>query len=398
MSSTHSIPSIDRSYLLTVTQRLIRAPSVNPPGKEHLAGEVAQKAMSEIGLKVIVEEIETGRENVIGIFDTGREGPTLMFNGHLDVVPAGDESLWLSPPFQPRLENNRLYGRGSCDMKGGLAAVLAAIKSSSEVAENLRGKIIVAMVMDEESGGTGTRETVRRGYKADMAIIAEPTKLQVLTAHKGVLTFEISTHGKSIHASTVRSSGPGASVSAIYKMGKVLSAFQDYLVQLEKKPHPLVGNPTVNVGTIAGGTKQNVVPDLCTIVAERRLIPGEKKEDAIEEVRAILDGIAHTDPDFKYDMRVVMSRESAEIPSGSRIVELARNAVRFVTGKDPGFAGFVASTDMAILVNEGGIPTVMLGPGDIAQAHTPNEFVDFDEVVTAAQIYAKLIVDVLSKP
>jgi len=390
-----AVELVDQTEVLEMTKRFVEVESVNPPGLEKGAADLSARILSDIGMEVKIEEALPGRPNVIASLK-GTEGkPTLMFNGHLDVVPAGDLEQWSSPPFKPRVRDGLLFGRGSCDMKGGLAAVIGAIKAILKAGTKLRGNLVVTMVVDEESGGTGTLNVVERGHTADMAVVAEPTKLQVLTAHKGVVWFEITTHGRSAHASTVRSHGTGFGVNAIYKMTAVLQAAERHLIDLEKVKHPLVGNPTVNVGTIAGGTKPNVVPDTCKIVLERRLIPGERIEAVRPELDKLFGEIARNDPSFKYSIRQILARAPAETSPDERIVGLCRGALRSVTGEDPGYAGFVATTDMGFLVNQGHVPTVILGPGDIAQAHNPNEYVAVQELITASKVYAQLIVDAL---
>jgi acetylornithine deacetylase/succinyl-diaminopimelate desuccinylase family protein len=342
-------------------------------------------------MRVEVDEFEPGRANVIGrLSGTSTTNRSLMFNGHLDVVPSGEERQWDHPPFEPTVVNDRLFGRGACDMKGGIASILAAVKSVIDDGVGLKGDLLVSFVADEESFCKGVNRLIERGVKADMAVIAEPTRLQVTIAHKGIIWFQLTVFGKSAHASTVKSGG-GDSVNAIYKMGKALSVIENQLPQLETRKHKLVGNPTVNVGTISGGTKPNVVPDSCTATVERRLLPGEQPDVAEQELRNLLDSIAKSDPTFRYELTRIIVRHAAEVSENEPIVNYSRKAVCDVTGTDPGVRGFIATSDMANLVRAK-IPTILLGPGDLTQAHAPNEFIETEQLVIAAQIYERLII------
>jgi acetylornithine deacetylase/succinyl-diaminopimelate desuccinylase family protein len=346
-------------------------------------------------MEVQMCQLEPDRANVIGRIEGTGGGPKLMLNGHLDVVPPGELTQWRHPPFEPHVEDGQLFGRGSCDMKGGISAILAAVKSIVDNKTKLKGDLLVTFVADEESLGKGVNDIVERGYSADMAVIGEPTRLQVVTAHKGLIWMELTTFGKSAHASTVKSNNDRGGVNAIYKMCKAISAAENYLPVLEKRMHKLVGNPTISVGEISGGTKPNVVPDNCRAMIERRMLPGERPDQAIQEIRKLFDSIEKLDRNFKYGLKIVNIRDAAEISEHEKIVKFCRNSVKEATGIDPGITGFIATSDMATLVNRAKIPTVLLGPGDLAQAHAPNEFVSINELILAARVYAHLIMSVL---
>jgi len=388
-----TLPS--EKYIVETAEHLIRLQSVNPPGCEAETAEYVGQLMSQMGMEVQVCQLEPDRANVIGQIEGTGGGPKLMLNGHLDVVPPGELDQWRHPPFEPHVEGGQLFGRGSCDMKGGVSAILAGVKSIVDSKTKLKGDLLVTFVADEESLGKGVDDIVERGYSADMAVIGEPTRLQVITAHKGLIWVELTTFGKSAHASTVKSNDRGGGVNAIYKMCKAISATENYLLVLEKRRHKLVGNPTVSVGEISGGTKPNVVPDNCRAMIERRMLPGERSDQVIQEIRKVYDSIEMSDRNFKYDLRIVNIRDAAEISEREKIVRFCRDSVKEVTGVDPGITGFIATSDMATLVNRAKIPTVLLGPGDLAQAHAPNEFVSINELKLAARIYERLIMTVL---
>ncbi len=390
-----SISDSDTEQVVGFTKDLVRIPSVNPPGEETKVAEYFSAKLSQLGFKVDLYEVDKNRCNIVGTLKGKGGGRTLMFNGHMDVVPPGDPSLWKSPPFEGAISSDKVYGRGSVDMKGGMAAMLAAIKSLVDNSFEFRGTLVFAGVVDEEVASKGTKSIIDKGYAADMAIVGEPTELKVKIAHKGMLMLEVTTTGQSVHASTVRSSNPRVGVNAIYKMAKAVSEFEKHLLVLEKKENHLVGNPTISVGTISGGTKSNVVPERCTVVLERRIVPGEKIDDVRFEVEAILAKIGNNDPDFRYATRVLVTHEPAKVDADQQIVKICRDAVRQVTGSDLGATGAPFGTDMYLLVKKG-IPTVILGPGNIQQAHNANEFIEIQQLKDAVRIYAKVITDVVS--
>ncbi len=369
---------------------------MNPPGGEGEVAKYVAERMREIGLDVEVYECLPGRPNVIGRLKGEVSHPTLMLNGHLDVVPPGDTGLWTVDPFGGELRAGRVYGRGSADMKGGLASMLLAAKALKESSVSLKGDLLLTAVVDEEVTGYGANDIVRRGYTADMVVVAEPTDLKPVRAHKGLVWFEVTTVGRALHSSRVSSRGVGGEVNAIYKMGKVLDALQRYLLELEKRVDPLVGNPTVSVGTITGGSKTNVVPDRCSVTVDRRLLPGEKAGDVTAEVESILRKLGEEDPAFKSEMKIVLNREGAVTSLDEPVVRLSKESAEEVLGTEVEVSGSPATSDMETFVNQGGIPTIMLGPGRIGTAHITDEYVEVDQVVKAAKIYVTLALKTLT--
>jgi len=385
LSATEAIAKIKESDLVNLTRDLVRLRSINPPGEEREAAEFVAKWMRNLGLAVDMYEALPGRPNVVGTLKGKSGNPVLMVNGHLDVVPEGDRASWSVDPFGGELKSGRLYGRGANDMKGAIASALIATKAIVESGAELDGDLMLAAVVDEEVSGAGTQRLVDKGYRADMAVVAEPTELKLHIAHKGLARVEIVTKGKAAHGSN-----PRAGLNAIYKMSKVVSALEAFLPELEKRKHPLVGNCSINVGTVQGGTKFNVVPDLCRIEVDRRLIPREPPDNVGREISEILTRLKSKDPELEAEHNIMRMMEPAEIGAEEPIVKLARKAVQKVTGVDPGISGFMATTDMRVLVNQAKIPTVIMGPGNLAQAHVADEFVEIRQLVDAAKIYAHL--------
>lgn len=387
---------VDSSEAADLVSSMVQIPSVNPPGSEEGIAQFLAGKMKRMGLEVETFESAPHRPNVIGRLRGAGGGQVLMLNGHIDVVPPGDPGLWTVEPFGGEIKDGKVYGRGSADMRGGLASMLLAAKVLKEAGVSLKGDLLLTGVADEEVGGKGANDIVDRGYSADMVVICEPTDLAPLRAHKGILWLEISTVGKALHSSRVSTKGIWGEVNAVYEMTEVINALQNYLTELEKRNNPLVGNPTVSVGTIIGGSKTNIVPDRCTITVDRRLLPDESPEDAKAEIEQILRRLSERDPKLKTEMKVIISRSGAVTPEDSSIVQLSKAAAEEALGRPVEVSGCPATSDMEVFVNRAGWPTVIMGPGRIGTAHIVDEYVDVDQVVAAAKIYISLALKSLS--
>ncbi len=387
--------SIDINNLTTLTQNLVQIPTVNPPGNEKDLAEFLTLKLQELGFQVKNYDVDIGRPNVVGLLQGKVGKKTLMFNGHMDVVPPGNEYLWTHDPFSGHKEDNRIYGRGACDMKGGIASIITSIKTIIDSNIDLNDNLLVTFVIDEETTGNGTKNIIKNGYKANYAVIAEPTELIPLRGHKGVLWMEIQTLGTSEHSSLVKSTNPKIGDNAIYHMNKIISKIENLLPDLEKKQNILLGNPTISLGTIIGGTKTNTVPDLCTITVDRRLIPGEKHVKVKQEIDTLISHIQTQNSNFKVNNKTIIERDSVEIPENEEIIQICKNATSQVLGFDSPVSGCVGTTDMAILVNEGQIPTCILGPGRINECHIINEYIEIDQLINATKIYCNIILNTI---
>jgi len=372
----------DSEELIELTKQLVSIRSENPPGEQSEIGEFLESKMRETGLRVERYDFGPGKPNIIGRLVGKNRRPVLMFNGHVDTVPVGDTARWRSDPFEPVVRDGKLYGRGAADMKGGLAAMIHAAQNIAKTEADLNGTLLIACVVDEEVTGYGTKSLVEKGYTADFAVVGEPTELSVLTAHKGVLEFNVTTTGISAHASTPRNG-----VNAIYKMSKVLLAIQKNLDELEKKSHPLVGRPSISVGKICGGVASSVVPERCEIAVERRILPGENSDEVKRGVQDLLKMVKNEDPELKLEWNVTLEVDASETPLDSLIAKKSLEAVSEVTGISQTAKGFAAACDMRFLVNRGKVPTVILGPGSLNQAHATDEYVGTKQLVDAANIY-----------
>jgi acetylornithine deacetylase len=296
-------------------------------------------------------------------------GRALLLNAHTDTVAHGG----MTDPLVPRVQDGRLHGRGSYDMKGALAACLVAADEAAR--RELRGDVVVTAVVDEELASIGT-ESMLEGVHADAAIVAEPTQMQVCVVHKGFVSFEVETVGRAAHGSR-----PDLGVDAIAKMGHVLVGLDALDRSLRERPtHALLGSGSVHAGVIAGGAEYSTYPARCLLQGERRTVPGESRDQVETELRDLLDRLAGADPQFEGESRVVASRDPFEVSEDDEIARL----VRAHAGVDE-VVGESYWTDAALIAGRG-IPTVVFGPGGEG-AHADVEWVSVADVERCAEIF-----------
>ena len=357
---------------------LVAIDSVNPdlvPGGAG-EGEIARfvaEWLKQAGVHVETQETAPGRPNVIGVV-RGTGGRSLMLNAHMDTVGLGGPHGGLTP----RIAGNRLYGRGSWDMKASLAAMMLAAAELAK--EPSRGDLIVTAVTDEEYASIGTQAIVRQ-YSADAAIVTEPSDMQTLIAHKGFVWAEIETFGEAAHGSRLN-----AGIDAIAKMGRVLVGLEELDRSLRAGPiHPLVESASVHASLIEGGIELSTYPDRCLLQIERRTIPGETAAKVRAELDAILAKGSEGDPTFRAEARVGIVREPFEIAEEAEIVKILRRCAKRIAGHDEIFRQTTGWMDSALL-SAAGIPTVIYGPnGDGAHAET--EWVDLESTEQCRRIY-----------
>ena len=361
---------------------LVAIDSVNPSlvpgatGEAQIAEAVAQH-MRGCGLDVEMQEVEPGRPNVIGVLEGREHGPSLMFCGHMDTV--GVEGM--EAPFDPVERDGRLYGRGSQDMKGGVAAMIDAARVTAERGLP-RGRLVVAAVVDEEYASIGADALVTR-WRADLAVVTEPTDLQIGVAHKGFAWIEIDTFGRAAHGSRPRDGR-----DAILRMGRVLGRLEALDRDLQARaPHPQMGTGSLHASIIAGGRELSSYPDRCRLQMERRTIAGESADEAAREVEAILDGLRREDPELRAEARLTFARAPYEIPRGHGLPGMLQAIVASL-GHEVRPTGLSFWTDAAVL-GEAGIPTVLFGPGG-AGLHGREEYVNVADVTACRDALAAL--------
>ena len=357
---------------------LVSIDSVNPdlvPGG-HGEGEIAAYVanwLTRAGLDVEIDEAATQRPSVVAIARGTGGGRSLLLNAHLDTVGVAG----MDNPFHPRIEDGRLYGRGAYDMKGSLAAIMLAGAAAARKA--LRGDVIVTAVCDEEYASIGTASVLKR-WRADAAIVTEPTGLDVCVAHKGFIWFDIVSHGFAAHGSK-----PDLGIDAIVKMGSILTGLNALDRDLRSGPaHPLLGAGSVHASLISGGQELSSYPERCTVSIERRTIPGETAATTEAEIRRIVDTAAAEDGAAKFTLARGLHRPPFEISPDAEIVRILHRQAAVHLGREPRIYGDTPWMDAA-LTSAAGIPTVVFGPGG-AGAHALIEWSDLNQVRAAADI------------
>ncbi len=366
---------------------LVSIPSVNPMGDSPLEppfgeaeiAEYVRQFLMRLSLDAVLEEVRPGRPNVIGFIEGKDRRRWLLLEAHLDTVSAGE----MGPDgFRPRTENGLLYGRGACDTKAALAALLFALQTRMRQAQKPHFSLLIAGVADEEFGFSGARALLQQvQVPIEAAFVGEPTRLAIIHAHKGVVRWQLSTHGRSVH-----SAYPEQGENAIYRMATIVSALKNYAEQLTRRRiHPLLGAATLNVGTISGGTAVNMVPAHCGIEIDRRLLPSETPEQAEADLIQYLQA---SRLEFELSSPLVAA-QGLDPGTNHRAVALLQRAARKTGGRLHVEAAMYATN--AGIYSQNGIPAVVFGPGDIRQAHTANEFVELKQVEQASQIYFHLM-------
>ena len=375
---------VDVGSVVDLTRSLVAVDTQNPPGNERELVALARQMLEPFGARFEEVEAEPGRTSLLatidGDDDAGR--PTLVVNGHLDVVPV-DADSWSRDPFGGELDGGRLYGRGTADMKGGIAAAVEALAALSRAGRPPSCRIVFQLVADEERGGAlGTKVLVERGaVQGDACLVPEPTGLAVCVAERGLLTARVVVHGRPAHGSE-----PGQGVSAVEKAAKVVLALHG--ADFGGPAHDLLGRPSCNVGEIRGGTGHNTVAERCVLVVDRRLLPGTSREAAEAGLRERIDAIG--DDDLRYDLEPGVYGEASELDRDHPFVGQVQAAIAAVLGDAAPVIGMSFATDARFLRNQAGIPAVVCGPGNLDQAHTSDEWVEVDRLVDAAAVYAEL--------
>ena len=364
--------SLSRESVLELLQQLIRIPSVNPmiapaegTGERQIA-EYAVNWLRERGVDAWIDDLGSGRVNAVAAIGNG-SGPTLVACAHIDTVQTDGMTI---PPFEPTAVGNRVYGRGSYDMKGGVAAIMCAAAALAQV--ELKGRFLVALVADEEYASIGAQDFVKR-YKADACAVTEPTTngmKELITAHKGFVWLELTASGTAAHGSRW-----DLGMSAIARMARAIVALDDFdRMTLRKRVHPLVGPASMHTSLIQGGSGVSTYAENCTAQVERRTIPGESMEAVVQEMRDIVGD--------DVDVKVLLRRPALEGTSDSRIAQCALTAMKNVTGVDPAIAGVAYWMDAALFA-EAGMDAVNFGAVGEG-AHAAVEWVDLDTVVQCA--------------
>jgi len=367
---------------ISLLRDLIAIDSVNPSlvsgaaGEAQIADAIASH-LRQLGLDAELHEIAPGRPNVVGVLEGSRPGRSLMFCGHTDTVGVAG----MDAPFQSEERDGRIYGRGSQDMKGGVAAMIDAARVARERGFDA-GRLIIAAVVDEEYASIGADALVTK-WGADAAVVTEPTDLQIAIAHKGFAWASVETHGRAAHGSRPRDGR-----DAILRMGRVLQRLERLDRELQScPPHPLIGTASLHAALIDGGRELSSYPDRCRLQVERRTVPGETGDAFRAEAENIVRELVEEDPEFAADVVLMFSRPAYEIAATAALPVAMADAARR-RGVDPSMAGMSFWTDAAIL-GGAGIPSVLFGPGG-AGLHSTEEYVITSDVIACRDVLAEL--------
>lgn len=375
--------TIDRSFMTQTLADLVRINSVNPSLAPGGAGEAEVAAylagvLRGLGLEVTEHEPEPGRISIVGRLPGAGGGRSLMLNAHYDTVGVDE----MADPFSAEIRDGKLYGRGAYDMKGSLAAQVAAAKALIEAGVRLQGDLLIAGVADEEYASIGTADLLN-SYRPDGAIVTEPTALQTCLAHKGFVWMQVETFGRAAHGSRFE-----LGVDANMRMGRVLARLERLEQTLcASEPHALVGPPSLHAATLRGGSELSMYAAHCQLGIERRTVPGESAEQVEGEIRAILDELAAEDETFQATLKTLLVREPFEVEPEADIVKAVDGATATVLGQPSPHIGDTPWMDSALLA-AAGTETVVIGPAG-GGAHAAEEWVELESVAQLAQVLAQ---------
>ena len=337
------------------------------------------------------------RINVIGNWNKNMKGKSLILNGHVDVVPTGSKTLWEDSPWSGKIKDDRIYGRGSCDMKAGLASGILAVQVLKTIGFETNGNVMIQSVVGEESGGCGTLTNIVKGYKGDAAVILEPTSLKLCPIQSGALTFRLTIPGQATHAA-MRWDG----ISAIEKFNIINQS----IIELEKERHSLFSveyyeSPErvapINIGTIKGGEWHSTVPDSVIVEGRLGVFPGEPVSDARTAFSNHIIKVSNSDPWLKNNPPIIEwfegQFESGQTDINPSIINHLKEAYNNVNNSNPIIEGVTYGSDLRLFTNHADIPALLFGPGDVRLAHSANEYVEIEEVLTCIKIISNLIIN-----
>jgi len=377
---------VQREDAVALTRALVQIDSRNPtlsadgPGERNVALALGD-ILTDWGFSVEISDSGSDRPNLVARIGPA-DAPAIMFAGHLDTV--GVEGM-THAPFSGDIEGGKLYGRGACDMKSGLAAMcVGALAAFRKAGGKARRQIIIAAVTDEEYESLGMRAMLDSGVRAEFAILTEPTRLAICPAHRGFVWSEIEFTGRAAHGSRW-----DIGIDAIRHAGLVLSGIDELDAgALQNRKHPLLGRGSIHASTIIGGIGMSTYPDKCILRVERRTIPGESADDSLRELRSICDDVRAHRTELDAAVRLIAAQEPSDVQVDAPVVKALMRALE-AEGLAAPVEGLSAWTDAALL-NAAGIPAVCFGPGDIALAHSAEEFVPVDEIEKATRVLTRV--------
>lgn len=370
---------------------LVRTPSVNPGVSEIGMVEEIERQLADTACDFTRVESMPGRPSLAAVLEGEGSGPRLVLNGHMDTVAIDDRSLWSVDPFGGDIRNGAVWGRGSVDMKGGLAAQIACAKALDRVRDKLHGSLVLHFAAGEECGEPGTLSLIEHGFVGDWGITTEPTNLAIATAQRGTGWYRIRLTGRSAHAAT-----PTAGLSPIPAAETLLGALRQYGEEITTRSHPLLGHPLCTVTMLSAGAEHNAVADSCEVTVDRRLLPGESHAAVLAELLKVASGAVAGHHGVAAEVSPIHHPfEPAEVPPNSPFIQLAKRAVLEVTDAPARMYGTPYGSDVRNLVNDAGMEAITFGAGDVAECHCPDEHLPLEELRLATLVLKRIASDLL---
>ncbi|NHN48055.1 M20 family metallopeptidase [Halostella sp. JP-L12] len=372
---------MDNTEVTELIQELVRIETENPPGNELKCAEYIHGWFKEHEIETeLIDEPVEDRPQVVARIGDG--DPTLVLNGHTDVVPAGDREKWTYGPYSGTVDNGKIYGRGAVDMKTGLAIGMLTTRDIGKELErgDSSGSIIFHGAMGEETGDPGTKTLLEKGYTGEYGVVLEPTGMRVATATKGTAWYTITVSGEPSHASR-----PDQGTNAIENANHVIEALTDYGTDVRSREDELVGTAFATLTEFSAGTKENIVPERAEITLDRRVLPDERFEDLDEELNSILEQLAD-EHGIETEWKQYQIYEPSLTPEESRVTDVFRRNVAELTDVPTEPWGIPAATDTRDLINSAEMDAITWGPGDISQAHTFDEYIYEQEAVDGLHV------------
>lgn len=389
------IARIDEQELIELTRSLVKIDSVIRPEtgntEKNVVSFIAEWIRKEIGLEPVIDEVLPGRENIFLVIDSGFEGPVLMMEGHTDVVSEGIRELWTHDPFGAEISNNRIYGRGSCDMKAGVAVNLITAKKLLKSGIPFKGKIILGIICDEEDLMLGIQDFIKRGHadNVDACLVSEPEENQLCISMKGALRIKLTVRGKMAHGAM-----PLTGINPNTRLARIITAFEEYESKLKEEfgEDQYLGWPSVTFTVIQSPPppeppQLNVMSGTAVAYIDIRTIPGQVHEVIKKDLAAILDRLKEADNDFNAEIKYLADKPVVSMTKDEPIVRVSAQTYRDVTGKDAVYNGVPGATDGTYLRALKGIPCLVNGPGPRHMPHQTNEYVGIDELIESAKLY-----------
>jgi len=382
---------IDEAKSVQFLQSLIQVNSVNPQGNEKEVAEVIQSYLESSNLQVELDDLSNNRANLFVTYPHVKsEEKYLVYSGHFDTVPTGKVE-WEHDPFSGKIIDNKVYGRGTTDMKSGVAAMVLALECLERAGVKLNGKLQFVGTAGEEVDGYGAKKVVEKGQidKATALVVSEPSENQLFTAHKGCLWLEIITYGKTAHGSM-----PYQGINAITAMNEFINTLQTY--EFDYTPHRLLGHPTMNIGTIEGGVKTNVVPDQCNLTLDIRTVPGQDNNIILNDMEKMIKTISEK-AKSTYEIKIINRMDSVSTNESDDFIKLAVQTGKNHLDLDLRPSGVNYYTDASVYWPHLKIPTIIFGPGNPRLAHQPDESVEIDKFIESIRYFIALATDYLGE-